>query len=99
MICLLIHYAKKAIFNPLTAMFLLLRQIDALTDKKYTFNELSKMVRNTASGLVKIGLKPGDIVTIKSPNCLEYPIVYLAIQEIGAIASPVNPLYTAGTRV
>ena len=90
---------KKAFFNPLTAMFLLLRQIDALADKRYTFNELSKMVRNTASGLVKIGLKPGDIVTINSPNCLEYPIVYLAIQEIGAIASPVNPLYTAGTRV
>ena len=72
-----------------------LLQVDALTDRTFTFNQLSKMVRNVASGLVKIGLKPGDIVTIHSPNCMEYPVIYLAIQEVGAIASPVNPVYTA----
>ena len=72
-------------------------KVDAVSEKSYTYSELSKMIRNTAGGLVKIGIKPGDIITIHSPNCVEYPVIYLAIQEVGAVSSPVNPLYTAGT--
>ena len=47
--------------------------------------------------MIKIGIKPGDIITIHSPNCMECPIIYLPVQEIGAVPSPVNPLYTTGS--
>ena len=48
------------------------------------------------SALVKQGFKPGDVVTICSPNCPEFAIMYLAAIGIGVTASAVNPVYTAG---
>ncbi|ELT94744.1 hypothetical protein CAPTEDRAFT_128974 [Capitella teleta] len=40
------------------------------------------------------GFKKGDVITIFSPNCPEFGVMYLAVTAIGGVVSAVNPLYT-----
>ena len=51
------------------------------------------------SALTKQGFKPGDVVTIFSPNCPEFAIIYLAVIGIGGVVSTVNPVYSSGIAV
>ncbi|MGP4071849.1 AMP-binding protein [Piscibacillus sp. B03] len=55
---------------------------------KYTFKELQDEVNRVANGLVNIGVKEKDIVTIYMPMLPETVIGMLAISKIGAIFSP-----------
>ena len=43
-----------------------------------------------------LGLRPGDVITIFSPNCPEFAVFFLAVGAVGAVASTVNPVYTEG---
>lgn len=54
----------------------------------YTFFELYEEVNRVANGLVALGLKEKDIVTIYMPMIPETVIAMLAISKIGAIFSP-----------
>lgn len=43
-----------------------------------------------------LGLAPGDVVAIQSPNCLAYPVAAYAAMKAGLTLTGINPLYTAG---
>lgn len=49
-----------------------------------------------AKWLQKIGIAPGDSVSISSENRLEFCIVPIATFIIGATFAPLNPEYTTG---
>ncbi len=55
-----------------------------------TFAALTSAVRGTASGLLDLGLIPGDIVLMRLGNTPDFPIAYL-----GAIAAGLVPVPTA----
>lgn len=55
---------------------------------------MSELVKRTAAGLVTLGVKPKDVVYFLSPNSPEFPVVYLAIVYIGAVAALGNSLNT-----
>jgi 4-coumarate--CoA ligase len=38
---------------------------------------------------------PTQIVILHSINCIEYPVVFLALNRLGAICSPSSPQFTA----
>jgi len=58
---------------------------------------LINKTRLLAAGLQsKFNLKHGDNAAVVLSNCLEYPIMVLAIQLCGATAALINPLQTAG---
>nr|XP_024370357.1 4-coumarate--CoA ligase-like 7 [Physcomitrium patens] len=57
-------------------------------------NLMSELVKRTAAGLVTLGVKPKDVVYFLSPNSPEFPVVYLAIVYIGAVAALGNSLNT-----
>ncbi len=42
----------------------------------------------------ELGLKPGDVVAIQSPNTLAYPVLAFGIMKAGLVITNVNPLYT-----
>ena len=54
----------------------------------YTFKDLYAEVNQVANGLVNLGVKEKDIVTIYMPMIPETVIAMLAISKIGAIFSP-----------
>src|SRR5215212_5802919 len=61
---------------------------------RLTYADLERETDRFASALVKLGVKPGDRVSIALPNCPQFMIGEIGIWKIGAIACPLNPTYT-----
>ncbi|XP_042490736.1 4-coumarate--CoA ligase-like 6 [Macadamia integrifolia] len=66
--------------------------IDSSSGFTIPYSKLPQMVKSMASGLYEIGISQGDIVSILLPNTIYFPIIYLGILSIGAIATATNPL-------
>ncbi|MDD4238417.1 MAG: long-chain fatty acid--CoA ligase [Desulfotomaculaceae bacterium] len=63
-------------------------------DEKLSYRECNSMARRLANGLLRLGVKKGDRVTLMMPNIPQYPLSLLACYKIGAIAVPTNPQFT-----
>jgi len=55
-----------------------------------TFREVDDVSDKVASGLVAMGVKQGDNVSLMLPNCPEFVVVWFALSKLGAVAAPVN---------
>src|SRR4051812_49880504 len=53
------------------------------------------MVERMAAGFAGIGVKPGDVVALHSPNTVLYPVVFYAASRAGATVTTLNALTTA----
>lgn len=58
---------------------------------EYTYNDLDNSVGNFRSILKQKGIKPGDIVAMYLPNCIDFVKAYLAITTLGACAILLPP--------
>ncbi len=59
--------------------------------ESYTYGQLDAMVSSFRALLSKKGVKPGDIVGMYLPNCVEFAKAYLAITTMGACAVLLPP--------
>jgi acyl-CoA synthetase (AMP-forming)/AMP-acid ligase II len=66
--------------------------IDGATGLVLSYRELAESVRKAASGLVAHGVAKGDVLALRSPNCPEFVVAYLAALTAGALVTTVNPL-------
>jgi len=55
-----------------------------------TYAEVLDSVNRIANGFLELGVRKGDKVAILLPNCLEFPLCWLAANMIGAVMVPVN---------
>ena len=69
--------------------------IDGPTGAVITHGELARQSIALANGLYQLGLAPGDVIAIYSPNHIEYALALLAAMRIGVIVTTANPTYTA----
>jgi fatty-acyl-CoA synthase len=60
---------------------------------RWTYAELRSRSDAFASGLLALGLEPGDRVGIWSPNCAEWTIAQFATAKAGLILVNINPAY------
>ncbi|MBN2156832.1 MAG: AMP-binding protein [Candidatus Lokiarchaeota archaeon] len=58
-----------------------------------SYGELKEYVDRFANGLLQLGVKKGDVISIILGNSPQYVISYYAAQKIGAIPTGVNPTY------
>jgi long-chain acyl-CoA synthetase len=72
-------------------------QVDSDTGRHCTYAQLRHDVIHCAAALSHYGLRQGDRVCILLTNCLEYPIVFLAVMQLGAICVPLNYMLTKCT--
>lgn len=71
--------------------------IDAETDESVTFEQLEHRVSTFARVLIRVfRISKRDVVLIISPNSVHFPVCFLSIAAIGAVASTCNPSYTSG---
>ncbi|MDQ3894237.1 MAG: long-chain fatty acid--CoA ligase [Actinomycetota bacterium] len=63
--------------------------------RSWTYGELRAAVDRTAYGLAALGVDVGDRVGLFLPNIPAFPIAYLAVQKLGAIAVSINTMLTA----
>ncbi|MDR0966398.1 MAG: long-chain fatty acid--CoA ligase [Myxococcales bacterium] len=78
-----------------TAMALSVRAAGRLFTSQITFAELDALSDRFAVVLQQRGIAKGDRVALFMPNCPQFVIGYLGALKAGAIAVPVNPLYSA----
>jgi len=64
--------------------------IDAVSSKTRTFGDVKQRTKSLKKGLQDLGVKEGDIVTLFSPNSIDYAINCYAIIGCGATVSPVS---------
>lgn len=60
---------------------------------RWSYTELKERSDAFASGLLALGLEPGDRVGIWSPNCAEWTIAQFATAKAGLILVNINPAY------
>jgi cyclohexanecarboxylate-CoA ligase len=58
----------------------------------FTYRELEALAERAASSLRKLGVGPGDVVTVQLPNWWEFVVTAFACSKIGAILNPVMPI-------
>lgn len=63
--------------------------------REWSFGQAHSDASRLASGLLRLGLSPGDRVAILSKNCAEWLIADIALSMAGLVSVPVYP--TAGT--
>jgi long-chain acyl-CoA synthetase len=65
-------------------------------ERTITYKDLNGEVDRLSHGLVRAGLRPGDICVLMMPNSVDWAIVYYALAKVGAVVLPVNFLYRVG---
>lgn len=59
------------------------------------YSQLDTLVNKAANVFLKLGVKPGDRVALCLANTPQFIICIYGILKIGAVAVPINPLFTA----
>jgi long-chain acyl-CoA synthetase len=62
--------------------------------QSYTYSTLWRHARSYAAQLQDAGIAPGDVVALMSPNVVEFPATYYAVQAAGGVVVPVHLLLT-----
>lgn len=60
---------------------------------RWSYKEYRAQVDRLATGLLALGIEPGDRVGIWAPNCYEWCLTQFATAKIGAILVCINPAY------
>ncbi|MFG2829848.1 AMP-binding protein [Streptomyces sp. NPDC048434] len=65
----------------------------ARQERRITFGALHRRAERVAAGLYELGVRPGSRVVWQLPTRIETVLLSLALARIGAVQSPVVPLY------
>ncbi|MGA9048614.1 MAG: AMP-binding protein [Dehalococcoidia bacterium] len=63
-------------------------------DRRVSYREIESLSNALAEGLTAAGVRKGDRVALIVPNCPQVVFCHFGIWKAGAIAAPINPLYT-----
>ncbi|RLN55903.1 hypothetical protein BBP00_00008278 [Phytophthora kernoviae] len=69
--------------------------ICGMTERTLSFAEMHNQALRICASLAVTDIKRGDVVILHSFNCLEYPIVFLALNRLGAICSMSSPQFNS----
>lgn len=89
-----IEYPDKNMYQMIEFVGGKLPDADALEfmGLQLNYKELLELIDCCAQGLIKIGIKKGDKVTVCLPNIPQNVILFYAINKIGAISNMIHPL-------
>jgi acyl-CoA synthetase (AMP-forming)/AMP-acid ligase II len=59
--------------------------------RSLTFAEWDRAADGVAGRLDGLGVQKGDVVCLLLPACIDYAVLYAALQRLGAITSGINP--------
>lgn len=61
----------------------------------YSYARLLDLAERFAAGLAAEGFGKGDRIIMYIPNSVQFVVVWLGIQRLGAVAVPITPIYTS----
>jgi long-chain acyl-CoA synthetase len=62
--------------------------------RTFTYRQLHDLCDRVAGGLRELGVRPGDRVSLYSPNRWEWVVAYHAALRAGAVVNPINVMLT-----
>ena len=68
--------------------------INAVYGGYRTYGDVLQCTRSLASGLRALDIQQDDVITVLSPNSIDYPIICYSIIGCGATVSPINTALT-----
>lgn len=68
-------------------------QIATGTVRRLTFGEIKRLSDRAAAGLLRLGVRPGDVVAAQLPGWWHYFVLYPACARIGAAFNPLMPIF------
>ncbi len=60
-----------------------------------SYAELHERVGRLANGLIRLGIRKGDVVSVQLPNWWQFQAMHLACLRIGAVTNPIMPIFRA----
>ena len=63
-------------------------------NRVFSFADLDLLSNRVANGLVSVGVRPGDRVTLYGQNCWEWLVAYYGIGKTGAVINPISSMLT-----
>lgn len=63
--------------------------------RKFSFRELREKVDKLAGALAGLGVRKGDRIAMMLLNSPEYAITFFAAAKIGAVVTPISPVYVS----
>jgi fatty-acyl-CoA synthase len=89
---------RPANFVPLTPLSFLDRTAEIYPDRlalidegrRFTWTEVRKRCQALAASLVRLGVKPGDVVSVLAPNTAEMFEAHFAVAMAGAVLNTIN---------
>jgi long-chain acyl-CoA synthetase len=63
-------------------------------DRRLSWDQLAEAVARRAAALAQREIGPGHALAIVLPNDTDFVVTFLAAQRLGALAVPLNPLFT-----
>jgi non-ribosomal peptide synthetase component E (peptide arylation enzyme) len=67
------------------------REVFADSARRISYGELKLEIEKCAEFFRGLGISRGDVVTVQLPNRIAFPVVFFALELIGAVANKVNP--------
>lgn len=64
------------------------------TDRSFSYAELNRMSDGLAAGIVELGVRQGQTISLLSQNRWEWLVTYHAALKAGAVVNPVNVMLT-----
>jgi hypothetical protein len=94
-------FYAAGLWRPETFVEVAAQQADRQPDKVFvtdgttslTYRELADSALALAAGLRRLGVSPGDRVSVQIPSWAEFTQISLALSRIGAIMVPIMPIY------
>ena len=68
-------------------------RVDADAPTRLSYGQLGRLADRAALGLIGLGVRPGDVVSLQLPNWWQFPVLYLACARIGAVTNPLMPIF------
>jgi cyclohexanecarboxylate-CoA ligase len=72
---------------------LLADRADHTAARRFTYAELGDLIARAAAALKRLGIGPGDVVSVQLPNWWEFAVISLAAFRVGAIVNPLMPIF------
>jgi cyclohexanecarboxylate-CoA ligase len=66
---------------------------DRDTAKRLTYAELGDLISCAAASLRRLGVGPGDVISVQLPNWWEFAVIALAAFRVGAVVNPLMPIF------
>ncbi len=61
--------------------------------ERHTYGELERLTWRAAVSLLRMGIVPGDVVSVQLPNSWQFPAIVYGILRVGAVVNPIVPIF------